>query len=225
MHINELNVKIAGILFLVAMISSLIGGSILSDLFKNPDFVFNISNKQTLILIGISLEILNAVSIIGIAVLLFPLLKIYNESLTFGYLVCRIIESLFCILAAVVPFIVFNMSEGISSMDSLSNKYLITLSDLLLLVRNSFMNLLIPMFFSFGAFIFYHLLYKAKLIPRYISGWGFIGASLILVLAFIKAEVFLSMILVLPIILNEIFLGIWMIIKGFNLSEKNAGIL
>jgi hypothetical protein len=65
-------------------------------------------------------------------------------------------------------------------------------------------------------------LYQFKLLPKFISIWGFVGAALILalnVLLTFGVEVgSIGLVLALPIISNEIFLGIWLIAKGFNPS-------
>jgi Domain of unknown function (DUF4386) len=79
-----------------------------------------------------------------------------------------------------------------------------------------------PLFFSLGAMLFYTLLYRSRLLPCFISVWGFIGAALILIMniANLGADLGLgvTLVFVLPIILNEIFLGIWLIVRGFNPS-------
>ncbi|GAH37708.1 unnamed protein product, partial [marine sediment metagenome] len=74
--------------------------------------------------------------------------------------------------------------------------------------------------FAVAALFFYYLLYQSKLIPRWLSVWGFI-ASILLILANLLEITGLipgSMILYLPIILNELFLAVWLIVKGFNPS-------
>jgi hypothetical protein len=72
--------------------------------------------------------------------------------------------------------------------------------------------------FGLGALMFYTMLYQSKLIPRFISIWGLIGATVVL------ANTMLDMFsLTVPnlgvlMLLNELFLGVWLIIKGFNPS-------
>ena len=76
-------------------------------------------------------------------------------------------------------------------------------------------------FFSLGALVFYYLLYRSKLVPRFIPIWGFIAVALVFTWNFLAAfDISLpgAVIFVLPIILNEIFLGIWLIVKGFDPS-------
>ena len=209
---------LAGSLFLFAMVSSLLGGGLIESVLNVPDYFSEVSSGSTTLLIGISLEFLNGIAVIGIAVSLFPVLKRHSESMAAGYLSFRIIESLFCIAAAAIPLLIISLrGEYIKAGDSDSSNIL-TLSAFLISVRTLFAALLIPLFFGVGALLFYYLLYRMKLVARYISVWGLIGAVLIIMLIFFEAGMVINMIFVLPIILNEIFLGVWLIAKGFNLS-------
>jgi hypothetical protein len=76
-------------------------------------------------------------------------------------------------------------------------------------------------FFVLGALVFYTLLYRSELVPRFISIWGF-GALASLVAGNLAAPPLVGtefqpvMILFLPIILNELFLAVWLLAKGFN---------
>lgn len=207
---------IAGTLFLAAMISSLLGGGILESIIKAPDYLTVISVNTITVFIGTSLEFINGIAVIGIAVTLFPILKQYNESIALGYVGFRIIESIFCIVSAAIPISLIKLSREYINAENSTSPYFHTLSSFLIEVRTDLAELLIPVFFSLGALLFYYILYKSKLIPRVISIWGFIGVTLILILIFFKDGMVVNMIFVLPIILNEIFLGIWLIAKGFT---------
>ncbi|WP_197072231.1 DUF4386 family protein [Methanococcoides methylutens] len=69
-------------------------------------------------------------------------------------------------------------------------------------------------------------MYRSKLVPRFISAWGFIAAIALLtgsVLINIDlfsgiSEVGLELIFALPIAVAEIMLSIWLIMKGFDPS-------
>ena len=75
--------------------------------------------------------------------------------------------------------------------------------------------------FSLTALILYILLYQSKLVPTWLSVWGFIGGALLLVRALL--EMFgqelsgvVQAILAAPIGLNEMVLAVWLIVRGFN---------
>jgi hypothetical protein len=79
-----------------------------------------------------------------------------------------------------------------------------------------------PIVFSLGSLIFYYLLYKSKLIPRWLSGWGFIGATLFLASAFLPLLSYVPsstlVLLHLTGAVNQMVLAVWLIVKGFNSS-------
>ncbi|GAJ05707.1 unnamed protein product [marine sediment metagenome] len=84
--------------------------------------------------------------------------------------------------------------------------------------------------FTLGALMLYSVLYKSKLIPRFISAWGFIAAAvmltgsvMIMVEMFTEISLGLELILTLPIAVNEMVLAIWLIVKGFNPSAIASG--
>jgi hypothetical protein len=91
-----------------------------------------------------------------------------------------------------------------------------------LAVRNWGYGMVAPIVFSIGSLMFYYLLYKSKLLPRWLSGWGLIGATLFLASAFLpllsygprSTLIFLH----LPGVVNQMVLAVWLIVKGFNPS-------
>ena len=214
---------IVGVLFLTAMVASLLGGGLLESIINDPDYLINVSASATQVLIGMFLELINGIAVVGIAVMMFPILKQHNESIAFGYLGFRIIESVCCIASAISPLSLITLSQEYVQAGAPDTSYFQTLGTLSMAERSHLAGLLIPVFFSLGALLFYYLLYRSKLIPRFISVWGLIGVALVLTLNLLGTfGISTGMILALPIILNEIFLGIWLIVKGFNLSAIAA---
>jgi hypothetical protein len=205
-----------GILFLIAMVASLSGGGSLESISDVPDYLISVSANKTQVTIGVSLELVNGIAVIGIAIMLFPILKQHDEGLALGYVGFRIIESILCIVTAIIPLLLITLSKEYS--EAPDAPYIQFLGTILRTLRSDLAEIFIPLFFSLGALLFYSLLYKSKLIPRFISAWGFIGAIFIFTLIFLEVGVIINLILVLPIILNEIFLGIWLISKGFRPS-------
>jgi len=79
--------------------------------------------------------------------------------------------------------------------------------------------------FSLTALILNYLLFRSKLVPRFISVWGLIGATLLLVSGFLvmfglspSPTSAISMLLSLPISVQEMVFAVWLIVKGFNSS-------
>jgi hypothetical protein len=76
---------------------------------------------------------------------------------------------------------------------------------------------------SLTALILNYMLYQSRLVPRFISVWGLIGALLMLaagLLGMFGLSRFstITILLTLPLALNEMVLAVWLIVKGFNSS-------
>jgi hypothetical protein len=72
--------------------------------------------------------------------------------------------------------------------------------------------------FCLGAIMFYTALFQARLVPRWLSGWGLLGAIVYLPAAAlaIAGRDDLATITNIPLALNEIVLAIWLIARGFE---------
>ena len=73
--------------------------------------------------------------------------------------------------------------------------------------------------YGLGALIFYFTLFQSELIPQWLSGWGLVGATLILAMGLLRMYGHPVVYLAIPIILNELVLAVWFIVEGFNSSE------
>jgi hypothetical protein len=61
------------------------------------------------------------------------------------------------------------------------------------------------------------LLYQKKLIPRWLSVWGFIGAALAFSMYIFQVFSFNSTdLLFIPIAVQEMVFAVWLIVKGFS---------
>jgi hypothetical protein len=81
--------------------------------------------------------------------------------------------------------------------------------------------------FSLGAFMYYYLFFKSRLIPRWLSGWGIVAIILMsaaCMLSLFSGNRITSYIpLAFPIFLQEMVLAVWLIVKGFNTSTVASG--
>ena len=149
-------------------------------------------------ILGMLLEVISGLAVISIAVLMYPLFKPYNKKASFWYIVLRSIEGGLLVVTGIL-FLSHNT---------------------LLLEIYAGIHAAHGYIFAIAALIFYYLLYQSKLIPRWISVWGFIAAILLILVNLLEVTGIISglIILALPIILNELVLAIWLIVKGFNPS-------
>ncbi|MFX0073780.1 MAG: DUF4386 domain-containing protein [Candidatus Hermodarchaeota archaeon] len=159
-----------------------------------------------LLTIVLLLELISGAAVIGAAFLLFPILKPYNKILTFGYTIIKTIEGIFIIIAAILLFPLIINPE--------------TSSILIFETRDWIYDTVILYLFGMRFLILAYILYQSELVPRFISVWGIISSSIMIVASLINlmtgTTVIPFIISHLPVISNEIFLAIWLMVKGFN---------
>jgi hypothetical protein len=152
--------------------------------------------------------------------MMFPILKKYNESLALGYVGARIFEGFFDIVIAMSLLLLLTLSREFVEAGAPDASYFQTSGALLHAVYD-WSSVLENFPYCLGALIFYYLLYRSKLIPRWLSGWGLLGAALFLATAPFRMFDLIppsTLILAVPLILSELVLAIWLIVKGFNSS-------
>jgi hypothetical protein len=221
MNSSKKTARIVGALFLIAMVASILGGSLVDAILSAPDYLTDASVNRTQVTVGVLLEVINGIAVIGIAVMMFPLFKKHDEALALGYVALRIVEAVSSIAAATGALAVIAVGQEYARMGAPDASYSQTLGTSLLAARTVWVGPMLAIFFGLAALLLYYLLYQTRLLPRFISIWGLIAVALVLawnMLELFGISVSAGIVLALPMILNEIFLAIWLIVKGFNSS-------
>ncbi|MFN2184743.1 MAG: DUF4386 domain-containing protein [Anaerolineae bacterium] len=217
--------RIAGALFLAAMVTSLTGGVWLESIVTAEDYLATASANETQLLLGALLELTNCLAVLGIASVLFPLMRRHNEALAAGYLGTRIVEVVVLAVAAVSPLLIVTLSQEYLAAGAADAAYFETAGALVMAARGQLASLLTPIFFSLAALLLYIFLYQTKLVPRFISMWGLIAVVALFTWNMVEAfglHISAGMVFALPMILNEVFLGLWLLVRGFNGSAELA---
>jgi hypothetical protein len=211
--------RFVGAFFLISNVTFILGALVfIEPILGAPDYLNLVSANRTQVILGVLLELINGMAYVGIAVLMLPILKHRFASLAFGYFGFRIIEFVMQTLSDLSPLALLTLSEEFVSAGSPAASSFQTLGTILLAER-AWAFQMVSITFGLGALLFYTMLYQSKLIPRFISVWGLIGAAVVL------ANTALDMFGIPPgnlgilMLLNELFLGVWLIVKGFNPSE------
>jgi hypothetical protein len=218
---------IVGVLFLTSYCGLIIGSAFLAPILNAPDYLLNVYPNKTQVIIGVLLELINDAVVVGIAVLLFPILKKHGESMALGYVGFRVIEAVMYIVSKISTLSLITLSQEYIVAGAPDASYFQAL-EALALAERSWAGEMAAIFFILGALIFYYLLYQSKLLPRFISVWGLIAVALLttakgLGVPDLTQRFHPAMILYFPIVLNELFLAIWLIVKGFNSSAIASG--
>ena len=215
--------RIVGVLFIIATAAPILtapflgflGGAIIGE--PVPDYLIALSTNENQVITGMYIELIWALSVIGIPIVLFPILKKYNEELARLFYSFRFIEALSTIGHSLILLTLLSLSHEFVVAGAPDASYFQALGTLLLEVREWVFNIGSGLIWSLSALVLNYILYRSKLVPWWLSAWGLIGSVLSLVTYFLGFfSVHLSEWLFAPIALQEMAFAVWLIVKGFD---------
>jgi len=228
MNSNRKIARIAGVLFITATVANILGVVFLNPILNNPGYLLQIFANENRVLIGALFLFIGAFASASIAISLFPILRRYNEGLALGSVGFRIIEGVLYIVGVIGVLSLLTLSKEFVKAGAPISTYFQT-SGVLLLAGYDWANLTAVLAFYLGALMYYSIFYQSKLIPRWLSGWGLVGAtlgivaSMLVMFGFISYMSTIQVVLNLPIGVQEMVLAVWLIVKGFHSSAIASG--
>jgi len=203
----------AGVLYLLTFVS--IPTLALYGEVKGANYITGVG-PDTAAIVGAVLEIIVALSCIGTAVVLFPVLKKQNEGFALGFVGSRILEaSTIFVGVAFLLTIVSLRQAGVGADGMIIGQALSAMYDRIFLIGQSFMPAVNDLLLGL-------LLYQSRLVPRFLSLIGIVGAFLLVagdvsvLFGLIGQHAPSTALAAVPVALFELLLGIWLIVKGFN---------
>ena len=205
-----------------------VGGAFYEPILSSPDYLDNAYPNRIIVIIGILLEFTKVPAIALIPVFLFPILRRHDEVLALGYVGFRLLEVMLYIVSLIGKLSLVNVSQGYLSTGGMDASCFQNIGSSIQSGSDWTFTMAIVAY-TLGALMFYSVLYRLRLIPRFISAWGFIAAAVMLIgtllamFDLITADSVLGIIVMLPIPVNETVLAIWLIAKGFSPSAIDSG--
>ncbi|MEX1134206.1 MAG: DUF4386 domain-containing protein [Acidimicrobiia bacterium] len=219
MFAHKTTARVIGVLFVVASATAIAGGFLLLPLAES-DYLVATAAAEGQIVSGVLIELILVMSVIAIAVMMYPLLKRQNEGLALGYVGARTLEGVLLLAASVSGLLVLSLAQdyGVAGAADVQ-----ALGDSLLAARDWTYLLGSMAVFGVTALILNSLLYRSRLVPTWLSVWGLLGGGLIVLRGLIGmygADLtgLMQGLFVAPIAVQEMVFAIWLIIKGFNTS-------
>ena len=211
----------AGILIIIGMVAGML--SIVPSV-EGADYLTEVFANQNQVLTGAFFQFTLVPIYIGFALLLYPILRKYDKGLAVGFVSFRIIAGVFQIVGVISLPIFILLSQEFLESTTQDLLYFHFFGDVLKLGRNLANHVGVMLATGLGNLLLFYMLYKTKLIPRWLSSWGLIGNTLAMLASFLILFSLIEVIspqfivLTIPLVLQEIVLAIWLIVKGFNLS-------
>ncbi len=234
MKTYRINAVMTGILYFLGtafgISGGLLGGDVLQSLISGVplvgvDMLSLAATDSSKLTWGACLTILMGISLVGMTVFLYPVMRKASKELAMGMVLFRgAIEGVFYFLSAL----------NILTLVAIGNLYMTGGGDSVVLqtitnVLYKYANLQVPVssfMFLIGAMCIYITFYRTRLIPRWLSIWGFIAVAASLTSALLKffhldtgIGFFLEIGSMFP---QEIVMAVWLIVKGFNQSAITA---
>lgn len=166
------------------------------------------------------LVLVMGLSLALIPVVLFPVLRTINETLAIGYLIVRGAIETTCYVLIATGWLLLGPLHGVIAAQpgtaSADLRDVLTANGVLALV------------FCLGAAMFYVLLYRSRMVPRWIAGWGLAAIPLYVVAALlgmygaIGIDSTAQTLMFVPLAIQEMVLAVWLIARGF-LRTRSPG--
>ena len=228
MNSSRKTARIVGVLFIIAT-ASIFAESLYGPILSSPDYLDITYPNKIIVIIGILLESIMIPAMFLIPIFLFPILKKHNKVLALGYIGFRSLEAVLISIAEINKLSLVNLSRNYLNKGGADASYFqsigSSIQSKLYWVNTD--GVIYVVIFAIGALILNSALYKSKLIPRFISAWGFIAAITILtgsiLSAFTDISLVIAILLIAPIALQEMVFAVWLIVKGFNPAAIASG--
>ncbi len=215
--------RIAGVLIIFGIFTGILS---ITPSVESENYLEEVFRNKNQVLICAIFQFLLVPIYIGFSLLLYPILKQYNRMLSVGFVGFKFMAGIFQLIGVILlPIFVLLSQSYLTAIPSDTIWYELT-GSLLRLFRDLTNHLGVILTTGLGNLLLYFILYKEKLIPKWLSLWGIVGnvfimlASFLLMFQCIEVISFEYGIMSIPLVLQEIILAIWLIIKGLDVKVQ-----
>ncbi|HVS04855.1 MAG TPA: DUF4386 domain-containing protein [Candidatus Dormibacteraeota bacterium] len=219
MNPNRRTAVLVGALFLVATATFIASNSLITPPLASHNILAAIADHRQLMIAATLIGVIEGVVTVGIALALYPILKLQHPALALGYTGMRIAE----LAVAAVGFGLGGLLLVTLSGTPANGGNSETLSTILVALRHWTL-MLVYVYTATGGFMLSYMLLRTRLVPRGLSVLGLIGyPALLLAAVFDMLGVVdtvggAGLVGLVPGGLFELLLPIWLIARGFNLT-------
>jgi hypothetical protein len=215
----------AGILYITGTVAGVLSMAVSAPIRGAADpLAYGAEHTGTVVTVAL-LVLVMGLSLAFVPVVLFPVLRRVNEVLAVGYLIVRgAVETVGYAVLAIGWLLVVPIGEAMAAGAGTATPAGVRIGTLV--IDADATNAVFGLVFCLGATMFYLLLYRSRLVPRWIAGWGlaaiplYAAAHLLAMYGVVEANSSAQTLLFMPMAVQEMVLAVWMIAKGFNQQPK-----
>jgi hypothetical protein len=199
-----------GVLYIIGTVVLILSAVVTDAILTGPAYLAQVAAQPNQLAIGALLVLLAGFALAMVPVVFWPVGRRYNETLAMGYVVFR---------GALEGVLYIGLALGFLLLNALSAQPdAAPLAGFVRTAKAVISDQLLAIPFALGALMFSVLLYQSRLVPRWLSAWGLVGATLYIG-APLGSMFGLSLaVLMAPTAVQEMVLAVWLIAKGFNPS-------
>jgi hypothetical protein len=203
-----------GVLYIIGTVALVLSFVVTDAVLGGPASLSHIAEQPERLAFGSLLVLLAGFTLAMVPVVFWPIGRRYNETLSMGYVVFRgALETGLYIVGALGWLVLIPLSTQPDAAPLAGFVRTIVAVDWEQLLA-------IP--FGIGALMFSAVLYQSRLVPRWLSAWGLVGAALYLVPPIGGMFGLALGVLMAPLAVQEMVMAAWLIAKGFDRSALAA---
>ena len=218
-----------GTLFIIGTVAGSLSVAFTAPILGAQDYLAGVAANETQVVVAAIFVLIMAAALVAVPLVMFPIFRKHNERIALGYVIARAIEGVGYIVTALILLSLTSLSQAFLEAGAPDASYFQALGDVLCAGYKWAELVGVYLVFNLGALLFYYLLYRSRLIPRFISAWGFIaalmwlaGVLLVLTGATDDSSAIYTVSFV-PMFAQEMVMAVWLIAKGFNPSAIASG--
>jgi Domain of unknown function (DUF4386) len=207
---------IVGVLYIIGTVAGVLSMIVTAGILDGSDHLARLASHENQARWGALLTLVMGVALAMVPAMMFPVLRRQNEALAVGYVIFRGALETATYLGVAMCWLLL-VVDGRQYADAATEAAPRFASLATLVVKG--MDPLIAIqgiVFSLGALMFYSLLYRARILPRWISGWGLLAVVAYLIAGVIALFGPSLVILLMPLAVQEMVMAVWLITKGFG---------
>lgn len=198
-----------GVLYIIGDVAGFASLGGLGALNPGTDLLGQVASHRTGTILGALCILAMGLSLSALSAVFYPIGRRFNETLATGYVVFRgALEGMGYVLMTLLVLVLAALSGQPTANAQAANAVATVYHVLFEQVA------VVP--FIVGAVMFYWLLFRSRLVPRWISVWGLATAPLYVGAAFARMAGLDLDWLMFPLALQEMVLAVWLIAKGFD---------
>jgi hypothetical protein len=214
--------RIFGVLFALTIVTSIAGLLLYDPVLNEADYILG-DGADTRVQLGALCEIFLAITNIGTAVVIWPIVRRQSETLALSYVASRVVESTIIVVGLISLLSVVTLREDLAGTGadagslSVTGESLVAIHDMTFLLGPSFA-------VGVNGIVLGYVFYRSGLVPQQLAIFGIIGGPLIfassiaILFGAYEQSGGVGFLFALPEIVFEVGIIIYTIWKGFRPS-------